>query len=340
MKKAYLKTKLIIVFIIAALGAGVFYVLKTIGISFSPKTEQKEKAYQETREALKTEKESNFLGQENNLPKTKEIKAVSIVQNEDISQAVRETVAQIGGIDLPAPTSTVLIKPNINSNGYYPATTNPEVVKTLVTMAFEAGAKKVIVADSSGVGWPDTLKNMARTGLKQAAEEAGAEVVDLEKKGWFKIKLEESKHWPDGFRFSEIINEVDYIISVPIIKTHATTGITLSLKNTVGLLHREDRLKMHRSKNIQEMIAEANLAYKPDMIVFDGSKSFITRGPAVGKEVTGNYVIAGRERITSDIAAFKILKKLGANLSGDGLDHPMIARANDLGLPFTEVDID
>lgn len=342
MKKAYLKTKFIIIFIIAALSAGAFYVLRGAKIFSGSKTEGDEASEGggdlAGGEEPKVSERTDFQSQENNLPQAKEVKVVSVIQNEDIAQAVRETVAEVGGINLPVPTSTVLIKPNVNSNGKYPATTNPLVVKTLIEMAFQAGAGKVIVADSSGVGWPNTLKNMARTGLKQAAEEAGAEVVDLEKKGWFKIKPEKSEHWPDGFRFSEIINEVDYIISVPIIKTHATTGITLSLKNTVGLLHRDDRMKMHSSKNIQEMIAEINLAYKPNLIVFDGSKSFITRGPAVGKEVAGNYVIAGRERITSDLAAWQTLKKLGAKLEGDGLAHPMLTWAKDLGLPFTEIE--
>ncbi len=269
----------------------------------------------------------------------KEVKLVSIIQDQDISQAVRQAVDQVGGIRLSKPESVVLIKPNVNSNGKFPATTNPIVVETLIKLAYRAGAKRVVVADSSGVGWPDTLKNMTRTGLKQIAEKAGAEVVDLETHGWRKIKPVGAEFWPNGFRLSTIIDEVDYIISVPIIKTHTTTGITLGLKNSVGLLHRDDRLAMHKSNKISEMIAEINLAFKPDLIVFDGSKSFITKGPDIGQEVAGNYIIASQEILTADTVAYKVLKKLGAKLNDDPIKHPMLGHARRLNFPYQEVKI-
>lgn len=336
MKRFVNKTKLIILILLAALFSSVFYLLKITKVFPKPKAGPRQEI-----EPVNIDISKEPI-QEIKISPLEEIKpqekVVSVIQNQDIALAVRQTVAEVGGIKLPKPDSIVLIKPNVNSNGRFPATTNPIVVKTLVEMAYQAGAKKVIVADSSGVGWPDTLKNMAKAGIKQAAEEAGAEVIDLEKKGWFKIKPENSQFWPEGFLFSEIINEVDYIISVPIIKTHATTGITLSLKNSVGLLHRSDRQKMHASKNISEMIAEINLAYKPNLIVFDGSKSFITQGPAVGQEVTGNYVMAAKERLSADVVAYQILKKLGARLEDEGLNHPMLSYALKLGLPYTKVD--
>lgn len=338
MKKFFTRTKLIVIFLIAILLTSIVYRLKIIKIftkfKIASRPEIESVNINFSKELIEPE-EKKIINQ----TQVKEEKIVSVIQNQDIVLAVKQAVTEVGGIKLPKPQSIVLIKPNVNSNGKFPATTNPLVVKTLVIMAYQAGAKKVIVADSSGVGWPDTLKNMAKAGIKQVAEEAGAEVVDLEKKGWFKIKPNNSQYWPDGFLFSEIINEVDYIISVPIIKTHATTGITLSLKNSVGLLHRAERQKMHASKYIQEMIAEVNLAYQPDLIVFDGSKSFITQGPAVGKEVSGSYVIASQERLSSDIVAYQLLKKLGAKLEGEGLNHPMLSYALKIGLPYTKVEV-
>lgn len=331
MKKICLKTKIFILLLVGIIFVSTFYLLKKTKnfIKYRPMEEKGVELAEINNQKIVKEDKTKLVEE-------KQEKVISIMQNKDIAKAVRQTVAEVGGIKLPKLDSVVLIKPNVNSNGKYPATTNPVVIKTLIEMCYKAGAKKVIVADSSGVGWPYTLKNMGQAGIKQVAQEAGAEVIDLEQKGWFKIKPENSKYWPNGFSFSRIVQEVDYIISAPIIKTHTTTGITLSLKNTVGLLHRADRLKMHASKNIQEMIAEINLAYKPDLIVFDGSKSFITRGPAIGKEVTGNYVIASYESLTADVAAYNILKELGAKLEGNGLNHPMLRHAFQLNFPYTE----
>src|SRR5687768_12052658 len=78
------------------------------------------------------------------------------------------------------PGQTVLIKPN--QTVFYSAeegcTTDPLVVEALVNLAKEAGAARVMVAESSGGSFP-SLKVMDITGVLAAAERAGAEVIDL-----------------------------------------------------------------------------------------------------------------------------------------------------------------
>ena len=78
---------------------------------------------------------------------------VSIVKGKDIKHITREAVSLIGGIqDLLKPAHQVLIKPNMgvdlpSSSG---TTTNPFVVAALVEIVKEAGAKRIIVGESSG----------------------------------------------------------------------------------------------------------------------------------------------------------------------------------------------
>lgn len=114
-------------------------------------------------------------------PYTEDGKAlVSIVRGGDIWDMVREAVALIGGFErVDIKGKSVLVKPNVVSGEPNPATTNPEVVRAVVKLLYEEGASKVVVGDMSALLTLSTRKNMERTGIKRASEEAGAKVVQL-----------------------------------------------------------------------------------------------------------------------------------------------------------------
>lgn len=252
---------------------------------------------------------------------------------------MRQAVTKFGGIRLPKKDAVVFIKPNVNTGGKHPASTNPEVVAEVVKICREAGAKKIYVGDRSWISNPlrpkNTIANMIQNKIKPSAEAEGAEVVALENFGWKKVMPKEATHWPKGFRITKFLDEIkpDYIIQIPVLKTHYLTGITFSLKNTVGLIYPVDRMKFHASSHIQEMIAETNLSFKFDLIVVDGSRAFIDGGPSEGKIVEPNLIIVGDNRVELDIYCYKILQDLGMKMPWPrGEEQPMIKRAMELGI--------
>lgn len=259
-----------------------------------------------------------------------------VVQNKDIRKAVREAVLKIG-ITFKKKDPLVLIKPNVNTSTPYPGSTNPLVVKEVVKLCREAGAKRIIVGDRSYnpfflQGYKNSLKNMEENGIKKAAEEEGAKVFGFEEStDWIRVNPQKASFWPNGFRIPAILKEADYIISLPVLKTHYLADFSLSLKNSVGIVHTGDRIKLHLS-NRYEKIAEINLCYKPDLIVVDGSKAFISGGPSEGKIVDPGLIIVGNKRVETDIKCYEILRSLGADLPPDPQKHPIIKHALKIGL--------
>jgi uncharacterized protein (DUF362 family) len=255
---------------------------------------------------------------------------VAITKNKDIKKAVRQAVKKIG---LPrVKGKKVLIKPNCNSPDKYPGTTNPEVVVQLIELCQKAGAKEIIVGDKSSVFWLESTEKVMKTiGLWQAVEKAGAKILPFDKDEWVKIEPERALHW-QRFKVPEIITEAEIIISVPVIHTHRITNISLSLKNSVGILDGWNRKVMHLAGDIQEKIAELNLAYEVDLVVLDGSKAFISGGPDKGEMVEPNTIVASKSRVQADIAAYKLLVKWGAKLPLPPESHPQIAHAIKVGV--------
>lgn len=127
---------------------------------------------------------------------------VSIVRREDgggsrgnspIDDAVRQAVDLIGGISsFVKPGDRVVIKPNLAYPCPPPATTDPAVVEAVARLCVEAGARDVLVGDSSsyscknnlGCGKWSNMDVIRRTGMDKAAERAGARAIDFDSLGW------------------------------------------------------------------------------------------------------------------------------------------------------------
>jgi len=161
----------------------------------------------------------------------------------------------------------VLIKPSVNSSHPYPATTHPLAVEVVARILKENGAR-VIVGDQAGIEHVlltpnglvrgSTMKCFELTGIARAAKNAGAELLAFEELGWdgyVNKRVYEAKNWPRGLWVTEIVDEVDHIINLPRISTHTMIGVTLGLKNQVGLLRDDSRLEMHLHGHAGEFLS-------------------------------------------------------------------------------------
>jgi uncharacterized protein (DUF362 family) len=163
---------------------------------------------------------------------------------------------------------------------------------------------------------------------------------DLEKKDWVEFKPEYS-HWKNGFRIARPILETECLISTCCLKTHQFGGVfTLSLKLHVGVVptfrHGYQYMdELHRSPYQQEMIAEVNQPFSPDIIVLDGIDAFTDGGPATGKRAKGNTFLASSDRVAIDAVGVAVLKTIGSNeaiMQRKIFDQRQIARASELGI--------
>ena len=90
---------------------------------------------------------------------------------------------------------------------------------------------------------------------------------------------------------------------------------------------------MH-ADHLQEKIAEINTAYKPNLIVMDARKCFITNGPMTGEVRMPGLVLASTDRVATDLEGVKIIQSFeGNDLVGIKPEElPQIKRALELGI--------
>jgi uncharacterized protein (DUF362 family) len=197
---------------------------------------------------------------------------------DDPEALTRAAVAAIGGISrFVRQGANVLIKPNIctapNRSYQSAATTNPWVVGALVKMCFEAGAAKVLVYDYP-FGALSTLA-YPKSGIADQVAAAGGQMEYVDTKKFIPTDLPNGQSLHSAAFYSEVI-DADVVINVPIAKTHSTTGLTLGMKNMMGVVLDRSRA-IHA--DIHPRIADLVDFIRPELTVIDAVRILIANGP-------------------------------------------------------------
>lgn len=233
---------------------------------------------------------------------------VGIVHGRDVEKMVSAAIDLIGGMEkLDVRGKSILLKPNVLSGSPPPVTTNPKVIRAVAKILYESGARRVLVGDMSALIKLPTAKNMDITFIKLMAEEVEAELVHFEKRGWVSIDLPQGKFIKRVY-VSEVLFEVDRIVNLPVIKTHHSATYSIAMKNFVGATHFRQRPYFVDRAHWEEVIAELNLAYIPDLHIIDGTRLMVEGGPWKGASRDAHLIIATGDRIAADVVGLGILK--------------------------------
>jgi uncharacterized protein (DUF362 family) len=262
-----------------------------------------------------------------------------IACDEDLKESIKRSVSLIGGVNkLVKKGDIILLKPNYNTADPYPSSSDPDFIKAVVETLYEAGAEKIVVGERSA--FLDTQKVLENAGVVKACEEVGAEVRVLGRNGW--LALFDRKGWrrvevPGGKYLRRVslakeVFEMEKIVFVPLIKTHHAADFTGAIKLSMGLVKPFfDQITLHL-RNLREKLAELCLIVKPDLIIMDARKVFITGGPAKGDVRTPNLILASGNQIAIDVEGVKILQSYAGNsLKGNLWDLVQIKHAIELG---------
>lgn len=154
-------------------------------------------------------------------------------------------------------------------------------------------------------------------------------------------------------RISKPVYEAERLIDLPVIKSHNVTGYTMSMKNFVGVIHKESRFDpewrpttkvFHPCGNPAEAAADLNLLVEPDLIVMDGTKSLVSYGEEddSGEVRDTNMIVASGDRIANDVVGLSVIKSFGIwpdVVDKDVWEQGTIKRALELGLGRRRDDI-
>ncbi len=265
----------------------------------------------------------------------------------------------IGGLgDVVRPGDRVAIKVNLTGGsgfgspgGVHPTesyVTHPEVVRVLGELLWDAGAGEIYVIE--GLFEPESY---VQWGYEDMAEALGATLIDLNKPapyGDFALKpVGAGAFIYEAFDFHHILEEVDVFISATKMKCHWYAGVTLSIKNLVGVvpmshyqLDAEDtfRSALHgpaddvTKARLPRVILDLFRARPIDLALIDGIGTVEGgEGPWIEcfNPVRPGVLIAGKEPLAADAVAAAVM---GFDPTADYPAAPFLRGDNHLNLAY------
>jgi len=175
------------------------------------------------------------------------------------------------------------------------ACTNPEIVKTVVAMALEAGAKEVIVMDHT---INQEKRCYIRSGIQEAGQAAGAKVLFPQDQRLKKVNLK--GEWLKDWEVYADFLEADKIINLPATKVHSLSKVTLGLKNWLGAIG-GSRNQLHQK--IDEAMVDLAAFFKPTLTILDSYRILFRNGPQGGRISDTKLlktVVAGTDPVAID----------------------------------------
>lgn len=244
--------------------------------------------------------------------------SLAIARNDtDAAALTRKAVDALGGMKrFISRGDIVVVKPNIGWDRapIHAANTNPLVVAEVVKMAYDAGAKNVIVTDAS---CNEAVRCFERSGIWRACYELGAEVVFPIEAKFKKMRLkgEVLDEWPV---YSTLIN-ADKIINVPVAKHHNLAGYTGAMKNWYGAIGGR-RNRLHQ--NIDVSIADLATFMQPTLTVLDAVRVLTRNGPQGGNiaDARDMYIVAAStDQVAIDAWGCTLLGRTAADIPYIGM---------------------
>lgn len=229
----------------------------------------------------------------------------------------------------------ILIKPNIVSYEPYPTTTHPETLAICLRLLSDF-SKRVTVADGPAWDAGDSKSMIERHPLKQTCDEFGVTLVDLLSKGTKKVKTRSFE-----LDVAQLAFECDFILSLPVLKSHML-GLTGALKNHVGFLSSEEKLRSHRVRDMSQVIAELHEVFKPRLYVVDAVQTLIKTNEVRhgGQPTKLGYMLAGTDPVSLDVAGLELLKEVESKLVGKQYeDISQIRHAVTLGIGEAQYEV-
>jgi uncharacterized protein (DUF362 family) len=240
---------------------------------------------------------------------------VAICKYERGQDVVKQAVEKADAFaDLPK-NAKVIIKPNIVVwlDAPYPkygVVTTSAVVEETVELLRAYGIDDIAIAEGSlqvdPQGQHIGAKSFEGLGYNKLKRRYGVKLWDVWERPFQKVEVAAGIR----LRVNEDLMTADYLVNLPVLKTHAQVKVSLGLKNLKGFLDVASRKKCHRAdteKDLEFMIARLTKLLPPSATIIDGIYT-LERGPSIdGAPRRSDIVIASSNVLAADMIGAEVL---------------------------------
>ncbi len=225
----------------------------------------------------------------------------------DLGAILTETLREF---DPPVRGKTVLLKPNlvgIDLRGY--VNTNPAVIAAAREAFLRLGAERVLIGDGPATD-RDTFSVLESIRLREFVGPLDGVFVDLNLDDVERVELQTRASKLRELYLPKTVTGVDYVVSMPKLKTHHWAGVTLSLKNMFGVVpggcYGWPKNVLHWA-GIDNSVLDINATVRPDFAIIDGIVGMEGNGPIQGTAKNSGVLILGDDPVAVDATGARVM---------------------------------
>ena len=226
---------------------------------------------------------------------------------EDLLAVIFESLSEF---HLPVKDKTVLLKPNLV--GHDPQgvmNTHPAVIAATRESFLKLGAQRVLIGDGPAMD-RDTQAILESVRLKDFTGNLGKDFCDLNIDDVERVVLETRATRLKQLFLPKTVLGVDFLVSMPKLKTHHWAGVTLSMKNLFGIVpgscYGWPKNVLHWA-GIDRSILDINAAARPDFAIVDGILGMEGNGPIQGSPKSAGVLLFGDDPVAVDSTACRVM---------------------------------
>lgn len=224
------------------------------------------------------------------------------VKNRQLDDVIAEVLSFCGAESLIRPDSKVVVKPNLCTEilEKIPVANTSFAVIESVVKHLRNLTSHVTIGESDGARYT-VEQAYENNGIYGLVEKYDVRAVNFTKDEQVWIENGKLGRW----NFGKTFIESDVFITLPVIKTHATTVFTGALKNQWGCVPRSDRLIWH--KYLDSLLSDIARIVPPRIIIMDGIVGMQGRGPINGYPINADVVLGGTDPVAVDAASMRLI---------------------------------
>ena len=230
----------------------------------------------------------------------------------------------------------VLIKPNLVEPLKPPITTPVELITVLVDYIHTSHPHlEIIIGEGCGSSSKNTSQIFEILGYSKLADMQGVTLLDLNETPLVHMQDSNCNRWPEMYLPRVVFKS--FLISVPVLKAHSLAGVTLTMKNMMGLAPPAHYQKSGSWKkasfhqNIQEAVFDLNRYRTPDFTLLDatvGMQKAHLWGPTC--DPPPNRIAAGFDPVAMDSYGCRLLGRKWDSVRHIELAHGILGSAEPL----------
>jgi uncharacterized protein (DUF362 family) len=236
---------------------------------------------------------------------------VAVLYAQPYSQELDQLLAVgLGLFPIKVIGKTVVLKPNLVD--YIPGdaiNTYPLLVLAAAESFRRLGAKSVLVAEGPG-HQRDTQLVLSQSGYQQSLRDEKIRFVDLNRDDLIRTPLRAGYTGMKDLWLPRTVLEADFLVSMPKIKAHHWSGVTLSMKNMFGVVpgarYGWPKNILHW-KGIQESILDLCATVPIHFVIADGIVAMEGNGPLNGTARPLGKIVLADDAVAADTTCARLM---------------------------------